>query len=286
MVRRVLIGSLIFLFGICLYFYPWFADAWNSYRSLQLIQQSVVIPLEKESIDYDSLINDADAYNQELVNHTIQMITIKSYEEGDEVYESLLNVDNSGLMGYIEIPRLQEKLPIYHYSNDNTLSKGVGHIHGSTLPVGGENRNAMLTGHCGLPNQRLFTDLDKLVLGDVFYIGIYDRVLAYSIADISVILPDDVDDLVVEDGRDSVTLITCTPYGVNTHRLIVRGDRVPYDEAVKVDADMAGKIEVIKDKITFMNALVTLLIIYFTWLLIWFIRYLMKHSKDKKGGPD
>lgn len=282
MIRKVLLGSFIFLFGFCLYFYPWFADAWNSYRSLQLIQQSVVIPLEKENVDYDILFEEAEAYNVALVDHTIQMITIKSYEE-DEEYESLLDADGKGLMGYIEIPRLQEKLPIYHYSNDETLSKGIGHIHGSTLPIGGEGRNAILTGHRGLPNQKLFTDLDKLIVGDVFYIGVYDRVLAYEIADVSIILPDDIDGLIVEPGRDSVTLITCTPYGVNTHRLVLRGDRIPYDEAMKIDADIVGKIEVIKDKVTFLNALVILLIIYFVWLLAWFIKYIYVHSR---GGRD
>jgi sortase A len=282
MFRKVFVGSLIFLFGLFLYFYPWIADTWNSYRNLQLIQSYQTGVDHKDfRFENEAMRMRAMTYNRKLVLHTQQMVTIRSYET-ENAYDVLLNMGFNGLMASVEIPRLQLKLPVYHYSNDDSLSVGIGHIHGSTLPVGGDFTNSVLTGHCGLPNQKLFTDLEKLGIGDVFYIHVLGRILAYEVDDISIVLPDDVENILAEPGCDWVTLVTCTPYGVNTHRLLVRGRRVDYN-AIDVDAvDAEGKLAVVKDKVTFLNMLVVLLVGYFIWLLAWFISYVRKVRRQ--GG--
>lgn len=282
MFRKVFVGSLIFLFGLFLYFYPWIADTWNSYRNLQLIQSYQTGVDHKDfRFENEAMRMRAMTYNRKLVLHTQQMVTIRSYET-ENAYDVLLNMGFNGLMASVEIPRLQLKLPVYHYSNDDSLSVGIGHIHGSTLPVGGDFTNSVLTGHCGLPNQKLFTDLEKLGIGDVFYIHVLGRILAYEVDDISIVLPDDVENILAEPGYDWVTLVTCTPYGVNTHRLLVRGRRVDYN-AIDVDAvDAEGKLAVVKDKVTFLNMLVVLLVGYFIWLLAWFISYVRKVRRQ--GG--
>ena len=151
--------------------------------------------------------------------------------EEDAEYTSFLNEDPNGVMAYINIPRLKSTLPIYHYTTPESLQKGVGHLRGSALPVGGKNTHAVLSAHRGLPTSRLFTDLDKVRKGDHFYITVLNRTLAYEVDRISVVKPDQTKELSVQPGKDLVTLVTCTPYGVNTQRLLVRGHRVPYNAA-------------------------------------------------------
>lgn len=149
----------------------------------------------------------------------------------EESYESLLDVSDTGVMGSIEIPKIDVDLPIYHGTSDDALDIGVGHLEGSSLPVGGENTKAILTGHRGLPGSTLFTRLDEMVEGDLFFLNVMGETLAYKVTDIVTILPEDVSSLEIEAGTDKVSLITCTPYGINTHRLVVTGERVPYEEA-------------------------------------------------------
>lgn len=143
-------------------------------------------------------------------------------------YLECLNINGDGVMGYIEIPRIDVRLPIYHGSSEEVLQQGVGHIESTALPIGGDYTHAVLTGHRGLPSAKLFTDLDRLEIGDQFYIHVLDEVLAYEIDEINTVLPDQLQELQPIEGRDLVTLVTCTPYGVNTHRMLVRGTRVPY----------------------------------------------------------
>lgn len=154
----------------------------------------------------------------------------KHSEGADETYMSCLNLTGDGMMGYIEVPKIHIKIPIFHTTSEEVLQTAAGHLEGSSLPVGGEGTHAVISAHRGLPSAALFTDLDRLVEGDCFLIYVLDDVLCYKVDQISVVEPEDTTALAAEDGRDLVTLLTCTPYGVNSHRLLVRGYRVPYEE--------------------------------------------------------
>ncbi len=172
-----------------------------------------------------------DAYNATVPGKGVPDAFAVTTPEEDAEYTSFLNEDPNGVMAYINIPRLKSTLPIYHYTTPESLQKGVGHLRGSALPVGGKNTHAVLSAHRGLPTSRLFTDLDKVRKGDHFYITVLNRTLAYEVDRISVVKPDQTKELSVQPGKDLVTLVTCTPYGVNTQRLLVRGHRVPYNAA-------------------------------------------------------
>lgn len=205
--------------------YPVISDRWNRYRDMQLITNynEKIDKLSEE--DYNSVIEAVNKYNRELRMKCKETVTDKEYAP-DEYYESMLNLSGTGMMGYVEIPKIGVSEPIYHYSTDDVLAHGIGHIHGSSLPVGGDSTYTILTGHRGLPNQKFFSDLDQMVVGDKFYIHVLNETLAYKVYDIKIIEPHDVEFLRIQDGKDLVTLVTCTPYGVNTHRLLVMGERI------------------------------------------------------------
>ena len=205
--------------------YPVISDRWNRYRDMQLITNynEKIDKLSEE--DYNSVIEAVNKYNKELRMKGKETVTDKEYAP-DEYYESMLNLSGTGMMGYVEIPKIGVSEPIYHYSTDDVLAHGIGHIHGSSLPVGGDSTYTILTGHRGLPNQKFFSDLDQMVVGDKFYIHVLNETLAYKVYDIKIIEPHDVEFLRIQDGKDLATLVTCTPYGVNTHRLLVMGERI------------------------------------------------------------
>lgn len=172
----------------------------------------------------------AEAYNEALWSSTVQYGSYSkdSVVSASEEYGSLLDLTGTGTMGYVHIPKLAASLPIYHGTEEETLERGVGHLIGSSLPVGGSNTHAILTGHSGLASQKLFSDLDKLEVGDTFYLEVLDEVLAYEVDQIETVLPHDTNHLGLEEDQDLCTLVTCTPFGVNTHRLLVRGHRIAY----------------------------------------------------------
>ena len=176
----------------------------------------------------------AQAYNDSL---SPLRYNKEAVQAASEDYENLLNLDGSGIMGYCEIPKLNINLPIYHGTGESILQKGVGHLTGSSLPVGGEGCHSVLTGHSGVAGNRLFSDLDQLCAGDVFYLHILNQVLAYRVADINQVLPHETELLVPVSGQDLCTLVTCYPYGVNSHRLLVRGIRIPYAEATEIEQE-------------------------------------------------
>ena len=178
----------------------------------------------------------AIAYNQTLLPSTATEggYTQEALLSASEEYDSLLNLSGDGIMGYIEIPKINVHLPIYHGTGDSSLSKGVGHLLGSSLPVGGESTHSILSGHSGMASQTMFTDLEQLGIGDVFYLYVLDDVLAYQVTEINTVLPSDTSLLGIWEGEDCCTLVTCTPYGVNTHRLLVTGSRIPYEEAEQI----------------------------------------------------
>lgn len=213
---------LLFLTGIGLMVYPLISTYWNDRQQEKLVQEYAENAAEDTHTLYETLLAEADAYNEELGKYGIQWVLT---EEEKEEYQKYLSIDDTGIMGYIEIPAIDCSLPIYHGTEEAVLQVGVGHVEGSSLPVGGESAHCVLSGHSGLASARLFTDLDQLREGDVFQIHTLDRVLTYEIDQICVVEPTDFSELQIEEGQDYCTLLTCTPYGINTHRLLVRGHR-------------------------------------------------------------
>lgn len=174
---------------------------------------------------------DAQRYNATLLTVTDEPYTKEALQQASESYDELLNIRGDGIMGYLDIPKLGVKLPIFHGTEEETLDHGLGHLLGSSLPVGGTGTHCVITGHSGLAGQRMFSDLDKLELMDVFYLKVLDETLAYTVIEINTVLPEDTSELVINPQGDDVTLVTCTPYGINTHRLLVRGARIGYEMA-------------------------------------------------------
>ena len=220
--KVVIFLTLGFLVGICILLYPAFSDYWNSKTQSRAITdyESVLEDLEPE--DYTAIFEKAYAYNKELYGTDFPL---RDYKQVSGYYDTLRITDND-MIGYLKIDRIGVELPIYHGTSDKVLSKGVGHLEGSSLPVGGENTHCVMSAHRGLPSAKLFTDLDRVEKGDTFQIIVLDQVLTYQVDFIKVIEPTDISDLQIIEGGDYCTLFTCTPYGINTHRLLVRGVRI------------------------------------------------------------
>lgn len=233
-----LVIGIIFLAGLSLLLYPFVANQWNNYRQKQLISGYEQVVSDKEAaegIDYDAERKKAEDYNEALLPCVLPDSFALAEASGvDPVYMNTLNIAGDEMMGSVEIPKINIKIPIYHTTEEDVLNKGAGHLEGSSLPVGGANTHAVISAHRGLPSASLFTDLDQMKVGDHFLLHVLDETLCYEVDKISVVKPEDTSALAVEDGQDLVTLLTCTPYGVNTERLLVRGHRVPYvEEEVK-----------------------------------------------------
>ena len=227
----------VFFVGVYVLLYPTVSDYWNSLHQSQAIATYADSVENMDEQDYEKLWDAAVSYNQKLFQsgHGLGL-----KDEEKEEYNKLLDVSGTGIMSYIEIPKIKCSLPVYHGTDEGVLQIAVGHIEGSSLPVGGLNTHCVLSGHRGLPSAKLFSNLDKLEEGDIFMIRTLDQTLTYEVDQIRIVLPDEVEDLKIEEGKDLCTLVTCTPYGINTHRLLVRGHRVANQEeaeAVRVTAD-------------------------------------------------
>jgi len=214
---------LILLVGLSLLLYPTVSDYWNSLHQSRAIAEYAEQVANLDDDRYEALWNDAQGYNEALPQKNDRF---EMSEEEREEYESLLNVSGDGIIGYIEISMIGCSLPIYHGTDETVLQIAVGHIEGSSLPVGGAGTHCVLSGHRGLPSARLFTDLDKLTVGDSFILQILDETLTYEVDQIRIVEPYEMDTLEIDPDKDYCTLVTCTPYGINTHRLLVRGYRV------------------------------------------------------------
>lgn len=227
---NIIFVILFFLVGLSLLLYPLVANEWNNYRQKRLISNyESAVTQAADTIDYEEEWKKAHDYNEALLPSILpDSFAIAAAEEVDEVYLSCLNITGNEVMGYVEIPKIDIKLPIFHGTEEDVLEQGAGHLEGSSLPVGGENTHAVISAHRGLPSASLFTDLDLLKKGDHFLLYILDDILCYEVDQISVVEPKETEALSVIDGEDLVTLLTCTPYGVNSHRLLVRGHRVEY----------------------------------------------------------
>ena len=220
--KTVIILTAGFLVGICVLLYPAFSNYWNSKTQSRAIvnYESVLEHLEPE--DYSAVFQRAYDYNEALRSLPFPF---RDYEEVPGYYDTL-KIEGTNIIGYVKIDKIGVELPIYHGTSDEVLNRGVGHLEGSSLPIGGESTHSVMSAHRGLPSAKLFTDLDRLELGDTFQIIVLDQVLTYLVDQVKIITPKEFDDLLIEEGMDYCTLFTCTPYGINTHRLLVRGIRI------------------------------------------------------------
>ena len=232
-VLTICCAILVFFSALGITLYPVISNWYNERHQSEIHTQYLEVIKQVDDSDLIQTKELADEYNAAIVPGT-QLSDAFSQDAllwASEDYQNQLNLAGDGIMGYIEIPQLQVNLPIYHGTDSKTLDIGIGHLLGSSLPVGGRNTHSVLTGHSGMANQKMFSDLDKLELGDVFYLQVLGETLAYQIDAINVVLPYDTTFLGITEGEDLCTLITCTPFGINTHRLLVRGARIPYEEA-------------------------------------------------------
>ena len=222
---------LILLAGVSLLLYPTVSDYWNSFHQSRAIASYAEQVANIDDAQYEELWDAARDYNQSLLHRPNDFILS---DEQQEIYKSLLDIGGNGIMGYIEIPTIDVMLPIYHGTKESVLQIAVGHLDWTSLPVGGAGSHCVLSGHRGLPSARLFTDLDKLKVGDVFMLHVLNEILTYEIDQILIVEPQDTDPLLIEPGKDLCTMITCTPYGINSHRMLVRGHRIESQEEPKV----------------------------------------------------
>lgn len=231
--------GILFLAGFSLLLYPFVANEWNNHRQKQLIssyEEEVAAKEASGTIDYQAEKEAAVNYNNALLPSILPDSFANVKEQGkDDAYTSCLNIIGTGVMGTVEIPKINITIPVFHTTEEEVLKTAAGHLEGSSLPIGGENTHAVISAHRGLPSAALFTDLDKMEKKDHFLLHVLDETLCYEVDKISTVKPEDTKDLEVEDGRDLVTLLTCTPYGVNSHRLLVRGHRVPYEPELLLD---------------------------------------------------
>ena len=221
---------LVFVIGLSLLLYPTFSNWWNSMHQSRAVASYVEKVAHIDSDKYGQLWEEAWDYNASLMGRVNNYLLT---EEQEAEYNRILDVGGTGIMGYIEIPIIGVTLPIYHGADEAVLQVAIGHLEWTSLPVGGESSHCVVSGHRGLPSARLFTDLDKLVVGDIFMFRVLDEILTYEVDQILIVDPHDTEALVIEEGKDLCTLVTCTPYGINSHRLLVRGHRVENQEEAK-----------------------------------------------------
>ena len=276
--KSTILLLLVFLIGLSLLLYPSFSNYWNSFHQSRAIASYSDAVSDLDEASYEQYLTEARKYNEELLTKTNRF---QPTEEEHARYEKLLDVTGTGIMGYIEIPSIDVSLPIYHGVEDTVLQIAAGHIEGSSLPVGGESTHCVLSGHRGLPSAKLFTDLDELTEGDIFIVHVLDEVLTYEVDQIHIVEPEDLDLLQIEEGQDLCTLVTCTPYGINTHRLLVRGhwienldgasSRIPAD-AVQIDPVVVAPV-----------VAAPLLVILLIWILISSAKKKQRNKKKQEN---
>lgn len=265
---------MIFIVGLSLLLYPTVSNYWNSFTQSKTIASYVENVADLDKDRYDSIMNDAAVYNASLKNRYNSYVLS---EQQKKEYVSLLNVSGDGVMGYVDIPNIKVTLPIYHGTSEDVLQTTVGHLEWTSLPVGGVDTHCVISGHRGLPSAKLFTDLDMLVEGDVFMLRVLDEVLTYEIDRIRIVEPTETNDLKIVPGEDLCTLVTCTPYGVNSHRMLVRGHRIENIEESKTARVVSEAIQI--------EPLIVAPIVSIPMLLILLV-ILMLPKKNKAGNGD
>ena len=265
---------IVFVAGLSLLLYPTVSDYWNSMHASQAVSNYSEEVKNLNAEEYDEMLKAAEEYNASLLNRNTGY-ALTDWQK--ELYEDTLNLNGTGIMGYIEISSINVSLPIYHGTEDSVLQVAVGHVEWSSLPVGGENSHCVLSGHRGLPSAKLFTNLDKLVEGDTFVIRVLDEVYTYEVDQILIVEPEDVSALTIEEGKDLCTLVTCTPYGINSHRLLVRGHRVE-------NADETAAVRVTSDAIQIEPVIVAPLIAAPVLLILLIVVLCSGNKKKHIGG--
>ena len=266
---------LMLLAGLSLLLYPTVSDYRNSFHQSRAIASYAEQVSQIDNRFYAQLWNDAESYNRTLLSKENRYVL--SDAEMTE-YESLLNVSGNGILGYIEIPSISCSLPIYHGTDEAVLQIAVGHIAGTSLPVGGQGTHCALSGHRGLPSAKLFTDLDKMVAGDIFVLRVLDETLTYEVDRILIVEPYEMDALEIEAGKDYCTLVTCTPYGINTHRLLVRGHRIENIAEAKTVRVTADAVQI--------EPLIVAPVVAIPLLLLLLVLLLLPGQSKKKHGGD
>ena len=267
--KMTFIMILFFFIGLLVLLYPSISDYHN-----QKVQSTAIFDYEKllnkyNNVDYENLFKEANDYNNKLKEMQYPFITHNTLDN----YNDVLNINGVGMMGYLSINKIKVELPIYHGTSDDVLGKAVGHVEGSSLPVGEIGTHSVLSAHRGLPSSKLFTDLDKLEIGDTFKITILNKVLTYEVDKITIVNPEEIDDLKIDPEKDYVTLLTCTPYGINTHRLLVRGVRVENDNVKKMYITTEGFR---------ISTLIVMPIVATTIILILLVIILIKPIKNER----
>ena len=226
----------VLILGLSLLLYPSFSNYWNSFFQSRAIADYADVVSSIDRDKYNQMISEAKAYNETLREKGNRWILS---EEEEEKYREILDVSGTGVMGYIDIPSIDVKLPIYHGVDEDVLQIAIGHLPGSSFPVGGAGTHTVVSGHRGLPSAKLFTDLDQMTKGDLFVMQILDETLTYEVDQIRIVLPNEMEELKIDEEKDYCTLITCTPYAINTHRMLVRGHRVDNleDISIRITAD-------------------------------------------------
>lgn len=253
---------IIFIVGICLLAYPTVANRWNSFHATHTVANYDAVVEQLDDSQYQEIFESAEKYNEQLQNTPNRFV---SSDEMHEQYLSELSVDNSSVIGSINIPTVKINLPIYHGTDEAVLQAGAGHLEGSSLPVGGTGTHSVITGHRGLPSAKLFTDLDKLVEGDYVVLNILGNKLTYQIHQIRIVEPSEVEQLDIDPEKDLLTLVTCTPYGINTHRLLLTGHRV---ENLPENYNGNADAQLLDSKIVALFVAIPILIVLFIWLMI------------------
>lgn len=266
-----LILILLFFVGLSVLLYPTVSDYVNQRHQSAAIAAYEEVVADNSEEENEACLAAAEAYNEKLAQNP------GAFYDPDQIqgYDDLLDVSGMGIMGYITVDKLSIKLPIYHGTDATVLENGCGHLKGSSLPVGGPSTHCVLSAHRGLPSAKLFTDLDGLEEGDTFTVTVLDRVLTYEVDKISIVLPQETEALQIEDGKDYCTLMTCTPYGINSHRLLVRGHRVPTAAAKPAVTSEAFRVE---PMFVASAIAIPLLLVFLLWLLL--------HKKKQKGNVD
>lgn len=243
---RIVIAGIIFLLALLLTLYPVISNLYNQEHQSLIKTEYEEVVAQTDTEEFERIRKLAVAYNKAITPGAAgEAYSQEAILAASEDYENQLNLSGSGIMGYVKIPKIHVELPIYHGTGSDSLERGTGHLLGSSLPVGGESVHTIITGHSGMASQKMFTDLEQLEIGDVFYLHVLDAVLAYQVYFKEPVVPHDSSRLGIIQGKDLCTLITCYPTGVNTHRLLVQGERIPYEQAQEVQAvTVSGEAEV------------------------------------------
>lgn len=270
----------VMVIGVLIVAYPTISDWWNSFHQTRAIASYTEKVASMDTVDAERMLKEAEEYNAGLVDKEGRFAPS---EEELEEYKGILDVTGTGIMGYVEIPKLHISLPVYHGSEDTVLQIAVGHLEGTSFPVGGTGTHAVLTGHRGLPSARLFTDIDQLTDGDHFMVHVLNRTVTYEVDQIHIVLPEEMEDLAIDPEKDYCTLITCTPYGINSHRLLVRGRRVDNDVEIM---DVAADAQQVQPGLTALGIAIPILTLALIYILIMTSRRAARKKSRQKQGKE